>query len=125
MYKIYRVENAAGYGPYSSGHSFVDMFNNHSGSFKHPTVFARNEPLEFIDEHHEYFCGFLFLEDLLDWFKGYMQLLYSTEFKIVVYQYFDEPLCGKTQVAFKKKKAWASTEDTLLLNLPEKVKEYV
>lgn len=124
MYKIYRVENVYGDGPYTSGEDFTSMFMDHSISPNHPSAFYNGEPLELVKDAPQYYCGFLFLEDLFDWFKGYIQLLYSRGFKIVVYQYPDEPLCGKSQVAFKMSIAELLIEDTLFLNQPEQIATY-
>lgn len=108
MYYVYRVEDESGTGPYNAYKflSLCKMIDSHNSSPKHPNPFQKGEPFEKYLQinypHTAYVFGFLYLEDLCDWFNGYFDLLQENGFGISMYHVPSKILCGKSQIAFLK-----------------------
>lgn len=109
MYYVYRMENEKGQGPYRmNGPKLSEMIIKHSDSPNHPTPFEDGEPFEneICKDISDYLFGFLYIEDLKEWFNGYLEELQEYGFHIAVYKVYGEIRCGKKQVAFLKNEAY-------------------
>jgi len=109
---VFRVEHAVcGIGPYRALEvipelqQFCDeITKQHSNSYSHPTPQAdgiRNV----LDVWRDYYCGFLYLEDLERWFDGWMESLLKEGFVVAKYltDYDDIVVGNSGQIIFKKK----------------------
>lgn len=97
---VYRIENSAGYGPYSSDWpGQQDLHRAHEGCVSHPG--PRAEGISMLGEA-KYF-GFTSLADLDTWFDGFTHRLLEAGYNIVSYVVESSGVFhGEHQVAFNR-----------------------
>lgn len=100
---VFRVENSRGWGPYQSefypdeyAGDLTDMAYDHN---KYPTPFY--DGFEAFSEEH--FCGFLSVDHLIEWFEGYLDLLFEAGYRVAEYSILNKNIvkgCKTNQVFF-------------------------
>jgi hypothetical protein len=104
---VYRVENSEGGGPYTfysfdkADKAVVAVSNAlkeaHNESHHHPP--PHSDGISFV-RHYER-CGFVSIEDLVQWFDGWLQKLHDVGFRMAIYDVpTDRVRAGEKQVVF-------------------------
>lgn len=103
--RVYRVENCDGRGPYTSGRDLREMTVSHNSNLAAYPVFYRDINIDY-SEARKCHCGFISINQLLQWFDGFYTLLSNNGFKVTIWEVEEEFVkIGKKQLCFRKEQS--------------------
>lgn len=102
--RVYRVENCSGCGPYRYPGT-REMSNAHNNNPQKYPVFYMDIDIDIIQATY-YHCGFISIDQLLEWFDGFFTLLSNRGFRVTVWEVEEQYVrIGKKQLCFKREKS--------------------